>query len=121
MKPHCSWDCKEKISFLISHSLSSLPFMVKASPLSQYWILGFRVAWRLWMGGIQIVVGAHGWSWLAMDGVVVARAWVAVVLLVVGRQESRVWWSWVRGGVGSCGVIGSHGWPWVELMLVGLG
>ena len=44
-----------------------------------------------------------------------------MVLLVVGRQESRVWWSWVRGGVGSCGVIGSHGWPWVELMLVGLG
>ena len=72
MKPHYSWDCKEKISFLISHTLSSLPFMVEASPLSQYWILGFRVAWRLWMGGVQIAVGAHRWSWLAMDGVVVA-------------------------------------------------
>ena len=24
MQPHCSWDCKEKISFLISHALSLL-------------------------------------------------------------------------------------------------
>ena len=89
----------ELLSF--SHALSSFPLTLKASPLFQYWPLGLRSAWhrstwRLWVGGIQIVVvrcllmGSHGSPWVR--------------------------WSWL--------VVGCHGWggrgsPWVVLARYG--
>ena len=93
----------ELLSF--SHALSSLPLTSKVSPLFQYWLLDLRSAWhrsawRLWVGGIQIIMVRclfMGSRWLAVGEVVVARRglpWVGWSWLAMGGL-GLLWVSWI--------------------------